>query len=104
MNQPSASPPRTGLPAWVILGWPLVVAVATVYVLEQRTAARLAEAAAARPPVAVLDELAFVQKYGSAQGGMSAAATTAAALRAQGYLVLDRGQVIEAPPSVEVRP
>lgn len=104
MNQPSAPSPRVGLPAWVILGWPLVVAVATVYVLEQRTTAQLAAAAAGRPPVAVIDELAFVEKYGSAQTGMSAAATTAAALEAQGYLVLDRGQVVSAPASVQVRP
>jgi hypothetical protein len=91
----------------LLLIYPLVVGAGTYYACQSATKGELA----ARPPIAVIDEAAFIQqnlKPGATTQDLEQllqrseqAATT---LTENGYLVLRKNQVFSAPAEIEAKP
>ena len=91
----------------VVLVYPLLIAAGTYYLCSSTLKTELA----ARPPIAVIDEAAFVQanlKSGATTQDLEElllrsekAATT---LTENGYLVLRKNQVFSAPAEIQANP
>lgn len=88
---------------WVIV-WPLIAAGSSSLLTYFLTVGTIADGLAARAPVVVLEEEAFVERHGSVERGLEEAKLRARALRDAGYIVLEEGTVVAYPDYVEVRP
>ncbi|MHB8742096.1 MAG: hypothetical protein ACYC9L_03140 [Sulfuricaulis sp.] len=103
-------PPMTWL---VVILWPVIVALAAVYVLAPRAVhvGDLRADIAARPPVAIINrEGSVLRAMGRDPSNESMKAATAKVdaavqkLRAAGYVVLDAQNVDAYPPDFEAKP
>lgn len=104
-----AAVPITPHPRWLVVGWPVLLALVVIGVTEYRHHQVLVELSM-RPPIAIIpvDEMVIAtieaNPSGRVEGAIRHVREGGKRLAENGYVVLDASQVYGYPKDIEARP